>query len=66
MVRAGQEVRAQAGELLPLISAARIEFEAAVANACDDAVATHSLIASLRASLDRLRSELEEMSEAVR
>ena len=64
MFRAREDVRAHAAELSPLVVAARIELEAAVMDANDAAVAGHSLVASVRAALERLRCELEELSEA--
>lgn len=64
LFRATADVRAQAAELLPLVIAARIELEAAVAQSSDAALANHNLVASVRASLERLRGELDDLSEA--
>lgn len=63
MFRAEEDVRAQAAELLPLVIAARIELEAVLSDADDEAVANHNLVLSVRASLERLRSELDALSE---
>ena len=54
-----QDVRAEAAELLPLILAAQIELEAAVAELADETVARHTSIAAVREALLRLRNELE-------
>lgn len=61
MFRSDHEVNKAAAELLPLVIGARIEFEAAVAECVDEAVAQHNVVASVGAALERLRDELEDL-----
>ena len=62
--RSEHDIRSEAAELLPLVTAARIELDAALIELDDDAVARHSLTASLRASLERLRDDLDDLHSA--
>ena len=58
-LRSEYDIRSEAAELLPLVTAARTELEADLVEVRNEAVARHSLIASVRASLERLRIDLE-------
>lgn len=64
MLRAEPEIRTQAAELWSLVIAALIDLEAAFADCRDEAVAKHSLVASLRAALERLRDGLEALQRS--
>jgi hypothetical protein len=63
MLRARNDTRVAACELLPLVVAASIELEAAL-EVIDEAVARHSLVTTVRASLLRLREELAALAVA--
>ena len=59
-----QDVAAQAAELLPLVIAARIEFEAAIESEPNGRLRSHSSVDAVRRSLNRLRDELETVAQS--
>ena len=61
-LRPGYDLTDQTAELLPLLIAAKVELDAAVAETRDAAIRTHSAVASVRASLGRLWEDLSELT----
>lgn len=58
----GDPERERAAELLPLVVAARIELDSALARLGEEAVTRHSLVSAVRSSLVRLHEELEDLA----